>query len=73
MKRIFKIENLDCANCAAKVEEKIREIKGIINVSVSFMGQKLTLEAPDDMFEKILSESQKVMKRVEPDAELIVK
>lgn len=71
MKKIFKLEDLDCANCANKIEEKIREIKGVKNVSVSFMAQKLSLEAPDELFEKILEEAKKIVKKIEPDVNFI--
>ncbi len=71
MKKIFKLEDLDCANCAAKIEEKIKEIEGVKNVSVSFMTQKLVLEAPDELFEKVLEQSKKIIKKVAPDANFI--
>lgn len=71
MKKIFKLEDLDCANCANKIEEKIREIEGVKNVSVSFMTQKLSLEAPDELFEKILEEAKKIVKKIEPDVNFI--
>ena len=71
MKKIFKLEDLDCANCANKIEEKIREIEGVKNVSVSFMAQKLSLEAPDELFEKILEEAKKIVKKIEPDVNFI--
>lgn len=47
MKKIFKLEDLDCANCAAKMEDAIRKIEGVDAVSVNFLSQKLTLEASD--------------------------
>ena len=71
MKKIFKLEDLDCANCAAKIEEKIKKINGVINVSVSFMSQRLILEAPDNLFGKIFNEAKKIAKKVEPDIRFI--
>ena len=44
MRKVWKLEDLDCANCAAKLERAIREIEGVVFASVSFMTQKLTLE-----------------------------
>ncbi|MDE7162414.1 MAG: cation transporter [Anaeroplasmataceae bacterium] len=67
MKKVFKLVDLDCANCAAKMERSILKIKGVQSASVSFMSQKLTLEAPDDQFEEILDEVVRVCKKVEPD------
>lgn len=68
MKKVFKIENLDCAGCAAKIEESVKKVEGVSNATVSFMTQKLTLEAPDDSFNDILDKVKKVVKKVEPDA-----
>ena len=48
MKKKFKLTDLDCANCAAKMEDAIRKIEGVENASVSFMTQKMTIEADDD-------------------------
>ena len=67
MKKTFKLENLDCANCAAIMENKIRKINGVNNASISFMTQKLIIEADDARFDAIVKEAAAVCKRVEPD------
>ena len=67
MKKVFKLVDLDCANCAAKMERSILKIKGVQSANVSFMSQKLTLAAPDDEFEAIMDEVVRVCKKVEPD------
>lgn len=67
MKKVFKLEDLDCANCAAKMERNILKIKGVQSANVSFMSQKLTLEALDEEFEAIMDEVVRVCKKVEPD------
>ncbi len=67
MKKVFKLIDLDCANCAAKMERNILKIEGVIAANVSFMAQKLTIEAEDDKFEQIMDEVVKVCKKVEPD------
>lgn len=69
MKRKFDIE-VDCANCAAKIEAAIQKIEGVQSASVSFMTQKLVLEAPDDRFDAILKEAAKNAKKIEPDFEI---
>lgn len=69
MKRKFDIE-VDCANCAAKIESAIQKIEGVQSASVSFMTQKLVLEAPDDRFDVILKEAAKTAKKIEPDFEI---
>lgn len=67
MKKVFKLIDLDCANCAAKMERNILKIKGVVAANVSFMTQKLTIEADDEKFEEIMDEVVRVCKRVEPD------
>ena len=67
MKKKFKLTDLDCANCAAKMEDAIRKIEGVENASVSFMTQKMTIEAAEDQFDRIMQEVVSVCKKVEPD------
>ena len=67
MKKKFKLTGLDCANCAAKMEDAIRKIEGVENASVSFMTQKMTIEAAEDQFDRIMQEVVAVCKKVEPD------
>lgn len=69
MQKKFKIE-VDCANCAAKMEEAARKIDGVINVSVSFMAQKMVVEADDSRFDAVMKEIRKACKKVEPDCEV---
>lgn len=66
MKKKFKCE-IDCANCAAAVEEAVKKIDGVIDAKVNFMMQKFTLEAEEDRFDAILEEAVKVGKKIEPD------
>lgn len=69
MKKRYKFE-VDCANCAAKVEEAVKKIDGVNDASVNFMAQKLVLDADDARFDEILKEVVAVAKKVEPDCEL---
>lgn len=71
MKKKFKLEDLDCANCAAKMEEGIKNIDGVISASVSFMNQKMTIEADDDKFDAIVDEAVKVISKIEPDCKVL--
>ncbi|MBP3877891.1 MAG: cation transporter [Lachnospiraceae bacterium] len=66
MKKKFKCE-IDCANCAAKVEEAIKKIDGVNDAKVNFMMQKMTLDADDDRFDEILAEAIRTGKKIEPD------
>ena len=71
MKKKFNLIDLDCANCAAKMENRIGKINGVTSASISFMTQKLTLEAQDDRFDDILSEVKKAVKKVDSAVELV--
>ena len=71
MKKRYKFV-VDCANCAAKVEAAVKKIDGVNDATVSFMTQKLTLDADDARFDEILKEVEAVAKKVEPDCELFV-
>ena len=71
MKKKFKLENLDCANCAAKMEDAIKKLPGVNDASVSFLTQKLTLDADDERFEEILDQAVKLCRKVEPDCKLL--
>lgn len=67
MKKVIKLQDLDCANCAAKMESAIAKLDGVIDVKVNFMGQKMTLEAPDDRFDAVLAEAKKTANKIEAD------
>ena len=72
MNKKFKMENLDCANCAAKMEAAIKKIPGVTDASMNFMTQKLTLEAEDARFDEILAEAQRCCDRVDKGCRIIV-
>lgn len=67
MKKKFKLTDLDCANCAAKMEDAIKKLDGVNDTSVSFMMQKMTIDADDARFDEIMKEVVEVCKKVEPD------
>ncbi len=73
MKKTFKLIDLDCANCAAKMEAAIKKLDGVNDASVSFLSQKMTIDAEDDKFDEIVKQAVKVCKKVEPDCEIVVK
>ena len=72
MKKKFKLEDLDCANCAAKMEEAIKKIPGVNDANVSFMTQKMTVDAEDDKFDDIMKEVVSVCAKVEPDCKILM-
>ena len=73
MKKVFKLMDLDCANCAAKMETAVKKIPGVKDATVSFMAQKMTIEAEDDQFDQVVKEAVAACKKVEPDCEVVVK
>ncbi len=72
MKKKFKLIDLDCANCAAKMEESIKRIDGVEDATVSFMTQKMTITAADDIFDDIMKKVVDVCRRVEPDCKVVL-
>lgn len=72
MKKIYKLEELDCANCAAKMEAAINKIQGVEKASVSFMTQKLIIEAEKARLDEIMKKAVKVCKKIEPDCRIIL-
>ncbi|MCX4312680.1 MAG: heavy metal-associated domain-containing protein [Clostridia bacterium] len=72
MKKVYKLEDLDCANCAAKMERLIAKVDGVSAVNISFMSQRLTIEADDRRFDDIMKEVVKLCKKVEPDCRILL-
>ena len=71
MKKVFKMQDLDCANCAAKMEAAIAKINGVQKAAVNFMTQKLTIEANEANFDRIMDEVVAVGRKVVPDVEIV--
>lgn len=71
MVKVLKMENLDCANCAAKMERKIGKIEGVRSVSVSFMAQKMILDCAQERFEEILEEARKAVRSVDKNCTIV--
>ena len=69
MKRKYKI-TVDCANCAAKMENAVKKLEGVTDASISFVGQKLMIEAAEERFDSLMKEVVRTCKRVEPDCEI---
>ena len=71
MKKTYNIE-VDCANCAAKMEDAIKKIDGVTDASVSFMTQKMMIEADDAVFDQVVEEAVKCIAKVEPDCKVVL-
>lgn len=71
MRKTFKLDELDCANCGAKMESAIKKIDGVVDAKVTFMTQKLVVEADDARFDEIMDEAQSICRKIEPDCEIV--
>ncbi len=70
MKKSYSLIDLDCANCAAKMEKNIKKIEGVNDATVSFLAQKLILDADDARFDEILKAAAEAISRVDPDCRI---
>ena len=73
MKKTFDLVDLECAHCAAKMEDAIRKLDGVTGAHVNFLAQKMTIEGDDARFDAIVTEAVKVVRKVEPDCQVVVK
>ncbi len=73
MKKTIILEELECAHCAAKMEQAVKNLKEVESCSVNFLTQKMEIVAADDAIERILKEAEKIVKKIEPDVEFVVK
>jgi cation transport ATPase len=71
MRKVFKLEDLDCANCAAKMEDAIKKISGVNSASVNFMTQKLVVDCDPENLDAIMDEAEKICKKIEPDMTIL--
>ena len=72
MKKVYMLEDLDCANCALKMEDGIKKIDGVVNAEVNFMTQKMMIETEADDQKKIMKEVVKVCRKIEPDCTILL-
>ena len=70
MKKNYILEDLDCANCAAKIEEGVKKLEGVMECSVSFVTEKMIVEIEEGKEKEVEKEIKKVVKKIEPDTTL---
>lgn len=70
MKKDYRLEDLDCANCATKIEDAVKNIEGVRECSVSFVTEKMIVEIDDKKEEEIKNQIKKIVKKIEPDTTL---
>ena len=73
MKKTYILEDLDCANCAAKIEDEVGKLEGVSKSTVTLLTQKLVIEVAEDRAEGIYKEIKKIVKKFEPDVEVVEK
>ena len=71
MKKVYRLEELDCANCAAKMERAINELPGVEKATVNFIAQKLVLTAEESRYQEILQKVEEAIRRIEPDCRIV--
>lgn len=72
MKKTIKLHDLDCANCATKIENAVKKVNGVNDASLNFLNQKMMIDSDDDKFDSIIVEVKKIIKKYEPDVTVIV-
>lgn len=72
MRKTFMMEELDCAHCAAKMEDGIRKLEGVSEVTVNFLAQKMIIEADEERFDDIMKEAQRIVKKIHPVTRIIM-
>ncbi len=71
MRKVFKMQDLECAHCASKMESDISKLDGVKKATISFMTQKLTIEADVDDFGALISQAQRICAKYEPDCVIV--
>ncbi len=71
MRKVFKLNEIDCATCAAKLEHAIAGVDGVLSAKINFLTQKLTLEADDARFDEVLDAVVELTAQIEPDCEIL--
>jgi len=71
MKKVFRLEGLDCAHCAAKIEERVSKLEGVKSVVINFMTTKMTLESIDENIGEVVEKVKKLINEIEPDVNMV--
>lgn len=73
MKKVYLLEDLDCAHCAQKIEKEVAKLDGVSESKVTFLTQKLTVEVEDEKAADLFDKVKKIVKKFEPDVTVIAK
>ena len=72
MTKIFRLKDLECANCAAKMEQNIKKLDAVNQASVNFLTQKMMIDAEDEQFDNVMQQVVKICHKIEPDCKIIM-
>ena len=72
MKKVFKVEDLDCAHCAAKLEDALNRVNRVNKATVNFLSQKITLDVEDGKLDEVVKTMVSTAKKIEPDCTILV-
>lgn len=72
MKKRYSLNNLECANCANKMEREIQKLSGVQSVNISFLMQRMVIETDDESHDEIMAKVSKICKKIEPDCEILI-
>jgi copper chaperone CopZ len=70
MTKKFRLQGLGCANCAAKMENAIKKVKGVSNVTINFMTTKMVIDGDEDKMPAIMKEAESIVKKFEPNTKI---
>lgn len=73
MKKLYILEDLDCAHCAGKIEESVSKLEGVNSCKVTFLTRKMSLDIEDGKVDAVIKEAKKIIKKLEPDVEMVEK
>lgn len=73
MKKTVYLEGLECASCANKMERAIAKLEGVHMININFATTKLVIEADEDQMSTILSQAKTIIRKLEPDTEIVEK
>ena len=71
MKKLYVLEDLDCAHCAGKIEESVAKLDGVNSCKVTFLTRKMSLDIEDGKEDFVIKEAKKIVKKLEPDVEMV--
>lgn len=70
MKKVFSLSDVDCPVCAGKIQDEVAALEGVQSARVDFLVLKLTVEAEEKAFPKLMKQIKKAVRSIEPDCDV---